>query len=166
MHPAALPVLLFSLGFLPLSLAVAGKVPAKGPQLCAIVVGITTFLVACWLYMGIGLESPDYLSAAIVGVAGVNFVAAGLPALGADGKSMSAVVFWTAIMLLVTGGWVIASVPTLLYTGIAVFIFGILCILGSLPGLGVGGASFGWLMLLLTIVNTLIGYGLALGYVS
>ncbi|HIH69019.1 hypothetical protein [Methermicoccus shengliensis] len=166
MHPAALPVLLFSLGFLPIGLAVAGKVPAKGAQLLAIFVGITTFITACLLYSGFGMDAPDYLSAAVVGTAGVNFIAAGLPAFGADGKSMSAVVVWTGIMLLVAGAYVMsiaAGSTATLYVGLAVFVFGILCELAALPAFGIGGASFGWLIVLLVIVNTLLAYALMLG---
>lgn len=166
MHAAALPVLLFSLGFLPIGLAVAGKVPAKGAQMLAVVVGITTFINACLLYSGFGMAAPDYLSAAVVGTAGVNFVAAGLPAFGADGKSMSAVVAWTGIMLLVAGAYVMAIAAgsmALMYVGIAVFVFGIMCELGALPAFGIGGASFGWLIVLFVVVNTLLGYALMLG---
>jgi len=149
-------VLAYAFGFFPIAYALLGKGDASTAFKAGLLPGIVTILNAFLLY-GAG----DYLGATILGIAGMTFTVVGIAGFYTlDGKTLSLVVLFNGVFLVIYGLYIMGSVAAgnmaLISLGLVVALYGVACFGGGLPGFGMSAKAGGGLIALCTAINFIL----------
>jgi hypothetical protein len=148
-------VIAYAFGFFPIAYALLGKGDAGTAFKAGILPGIVTILNALILY-----NTGNYLGATILGIAGMNFTLVGIAGFWTvQAKTLSLVILFVGIFLLIYGLYIMGTFfanMALLSLGLAVFLYGIACLGGSLPAFGMGAKAGGGLIVLCSVINFIL----------
>jgi len=142
-------------------MALAGLADLKTALRLIFVTGVVNTLLTAWLFV-----TGDYLSATIIGVAGVyNFLQAGLGGFFGDHdtKTVGQVLSYIGIFAIVLGYYL--TTLDLLYTGIFTILAGIILQAYLVACYGKAQKTCGGVIVALSVINTIISYGLATGLI-
>lgn len=149
-------VLAYAFGFFPIAYALLGKGDAGTAFKIGLLPGIATIVNAFILYY-----LGDYLGATILGIAGMNFIMVGIAGFyTVDAKTISLVVLFTGIFLIIYGLYIMGSLAAgniaLISLGLVVFLYGVACFGGGLPAFGMSAKGGGWLITVCSVINFIL----------
>jgi hypothetical protein len=155
----AWPILTFVLGFFPASLALMGKADVPMALRAGIIPGIFGAIMAFWFW---SVATPNYIVATILGTAASAFLLVGISGFLFKAECLPCVAWvvnFVGIILLILGLYVMYLFMALLaglVAGLAVFIFGIACLVTGYSVLGKfkGGST----LLGLVVINFILAF--------
>ncbi len=151
-------VIAYAFGFFPIAYALMGKGDASTAFKAGLLPGIVTVLNAFLLYAF--TTPPDYLGATILGIAGMTFTVVGIAGFHTvDAKTISFVVLFNGVFLVIYGLIAMAlNVANIgvLSVGLVVFLYGVACFGGGLPGFGMSAKAGGGLVAFCAAINFII----------
>ncbi len=163
-------VLAYAFGFFPIAYALLGKGDASTAFKAGLLPGIVTILNAFLIY-SIG----DYLGATILGIAGMTFTMVGIGGFyTVNAKTLSLVVLFNGVFLVIYGLYIMGVVAivagvmntALVSLGLVVFLYGVACFGGGLPGFGMSAKAGGWLIALCAAINFILAITWQFGWLK
>lgn len=142
-------------------MALAGLADLKTALRIIFIVGVVNTLLVALLFV-----TGDYLSATIVGVASFfNFLQAGVGGFFEDNdtKTVGQVLSYVGIFVVVLGYYL--TTLGLLYTGIYAILAGLILFAYTAACYGKAVKACGGVIVALSVIDTILSYGLAIGLI-